>query len=115
MSNHLYCNVPEASHLAKPFVLNLFVLGPQEILEFAVNILVLRFSCFHVRESEVPSTKDLVTIQVWRVGDSFDERRSIRAQETYGYDDEQNVVQNGHGEEVSVGKAVVADAQVDCF
>lgn len=78
------------------------MLRQQQIFELTVNIFVLRLGRFLMRQTEIPSAKDLVTIQVGRVIDGFNKRRSIRAQETNRYDDEQNIVQYSHGEEVSV-------------
>lgn len=88
MCDDLNCHVPEALHLAEPFVFDFFVLGPQQILQLPKNVLVLCFGCFLIRQSEVPSAKDLVTIEIGRVVDGLNEGRSIRAQETYRYDDE---------------------------
>lgn len=88
MCNHLYRHVPEAPQAAQPLVLNLLVLGQQQVLQLAINISVLRFSRFLMRQSEVPSAEDLVAIKVRCVVNSFNERRPIRAQQAYGYDDE---------------------------
>lgn len=110
MCDDLNGYIPEPLNSAQSLVFDLFVLREQQILELAVNVFVFRLSCFLMREAEIPGAEDFVAIQIWCVVDSFNKRRSIRAQETYGNNDEQNVVQYSHGEEVSVRKAVVANA-----
>lgn len=54
-----------------------------------------------------------MAIKIRRVVDSFDKRCAIGAQKTYGYANENHVVQNCHRKEVRVRKAVIADAEID--
>lgn len=103
MCDDLNGNVPESLDSAQPFVLNLFVLTHKQIFEFTEDVLLLRYRCFLVGQSKVPSAEDFVTVEIRSIVNSLDERRPIRAKQTNRYDDEEDVVQDGHGKEVSVG------------
>lgn len=77
MCDDLYCDVPEALHLAEPLVLDFLVLAEQQVLKLAMNVSVLRFGCFHIRQPEIPGAENLVTVKVRSVVQRLDEGSTI--------------------------------------
>lgn len=74
---------------------------------------MFRLCRFYIRQTVIPSTEDFVAIKIWHVINCLNKRRTIRSQETDGNTDKDHSVQEGHGEKVSVWKAVISDAQID--
>lgn len=60
--DHLNRHVPKAAQSTQPLILDFLVLGQQQILQLPMDIFVLGFSCFDMRQPEIPSAEDLVTI-----------------------------------------------------